>query len=87
MNEFYEYIRIMLYPVGAVMLAHLAVVFPKLRLTLSSMAFYFLLWFGLLFVQQFNIEEYREVSNYISTPSLFMVVFFIFINFWQARRE
>ncbi len=87
MNHTLEILRIFCYAVGSLMLIHLAVVFPKLRIVLTAFSLYFLMWFILLFVQINAPDSYREIANLVSTPGLFVVVGMIFINLWATRKE
>ncbi len=83
----YEYARIFLYTFGTYALLHLALIFPKLRLTLISFAAYFSMWGTLLIVQINHQEQYRHISNIVSTPALLLIVILIYANIYEARRE
>lgn len=87
MNEFYEFVRILAYPVGATGLIYLSVMYPKVRLALYAVICWFLLWTCLLFVQVFDEENYRMISNNISTPTLVVIVVLIWGNIWVTRKE
>lgn len=87
MNHVLEVLRIFCYAVGALLLLHLAVVFPKLRIIFISFSLYFLMWFSLLFVQINDPDSYRVVANIVSTPGLAIVVLMIFVNLWKTRKE
>lgn len=87
MDNFYEFVRILLYPFGAYALLLLAVEHTALRPTLIATALYFATWMSLLFVQVANPEEYRYLSNLVSTPMLFIFVLSIFYNLYILRKK
>lgn len=82
-----ELIRIFAYPVGAVGILFMVSRFPKLHPTLLALAFYFMMWTGLLFVQLSHPEHYRAVSNAVSTPGLVFIVLAIWVNVFMLRKE
>lgn len=82
-----EYTSILLYLFGVYGLLLLAVDSRSLRPTLISTALYFLIWMSLLFVQFKNPEEYRIITNIISTPTLLGFVISIYINLWLLRKS
>jgi len=86
-NEFYEFARIALYPFAAVGLIYLGVVVKKCRLALYAIAFQWILRGALLVVQVASPAEYREISNQVSTPTLFITIILIFLNLWHVRKD
>ena len=86
-NELYELFRILVYPFGAAGLLYMGVIIRKAFLSFAALAAYFIMWGGLLVVQAINADSYRYIANLISTPVLGVIVFVIFFNIYQVRKE
>jgi len=87
LNEVWEIIRIVIYPLGAVGLLFLGHIHKESKIALHSMATYFLMWAFLLTEQiQHTTEYYRQLSNWVSTPMLIGVVFLVFLNLYKSRK-
>ena len=87
MNEVYEYIRLLFYPIGAYAFISLGQVIVKARWALFAAAAYFLMWAALLVVQAINPHEYREIANHISTPALGLIIVIVYLNIYSVRRD
>ena len=87
MNEVYEYIRLLFYPIGAYALISLGQVIVKARWALFAAAGYFMMWAALLVVQATNPTEYREIANHVSTPGLVAVIVVVYLNIYSVRRD
>lgn len=86
-NEHLEFIRIFAYLGGVTGLLYLGVIVRQATLTLHTLAAYFGMWGSLLVVQINHPDVYRQVANYISTPSLVIMVLLIFYNLWLVRKD
>lgn len=86
-NTVLEFIRIGLYPLGAVGLLFLGHIHKEAKIALHSLAAYFLVW-GFLLTEQVSHtpDEYRRLSNLLSTPVLVGIVFFVFLNILKSRK-
>jgi hypothetical protein len=86
-NESLEFIRILAYVFGISGLITIGVILKKIQILTNTIALYFAMWAILLMVQITNPDQYREISNLVSTPSLVIMVLSIFLNLWIIRKE
>lgn len=87
LQEHYELMRMLSYPIGTGGLLYLAMMFPKLRIAFISISFYFMMWATLLIIQIDNPEGYRTIANIVSTPALALIVLMLWVNVWVVRKE
>jgi len=87
MTNTYEFLRVLLYLVGTIMLVYMGYIQKEVKLVFYSLACYFLMWASLLAFQWSYPEQYRNTANMVATPSLFIIVLCIFCNFWSIRKN
>ena len=87
MNETLEFIRILLYFLGVYGLIHLGVTVKDTALSLYAVSLTLFVRGWLLFFQINSPDNYRELSNTVSTPSVVIAVVLIYINLWKIRRK
>jgi hypothetical protein len=85
-NEFLEFTRIVIYLFTALMILYMGVIVRPASMAFIAIATQFLVRSGLLIVQIKYPIEYREINNWASTPMVFLVGVFVFINLWKIRK-
>lgn len=86
-NELIEFTRVFIYLFGAWGVFSLGVIKKGLSLSFHAIAFQFFARSILLFFQAINIEDYRELNNWLGTPSIIFTVAMILLNLYQIRKE
>lgn len=87
MNETLEFIRTFIYLFLSVFVLDMAIIVRPARLALTAISLQFFIRGWLLFYQVVNPLEYRELNNWISTPSIMLVLLCVAINLWIIRRD
>jgi len=86
-NETFEFTRILIYILLAFLLFDLGIIVRAAQLSLFAIALQFITRGMLLFYQIVSPSTYRELNNFISTPSILLVLIAVFINLWILRRD
>ncbi len=86
-NELFEFVRVLIYLSAAYGAFSLGIVQRRLAISFHTIALQFFIRSILLFFQANNLEEYRELNNWLGTPSIIFTTLMIFINLYTIRKE
>jgi hypothetical protein len=87
MNETLEFVRTLIYLFLSIFVLDLAIIVRVARLALLAIAGQFFLRGLLLFYQVVYPMEYRELNNWVGTPSITIVLLCVALNLWIIRRD
>ena len=81
------FVRIMVYPIGALALLNITVRRRKHHLGGAAIAAYFMYWMTALVIGLNHPGLYHDIVNYTATPLLVVVVIALWAQVWQMRHE
>lgn len=83
----FEFIRLMAYTFEAAGLVYMGIIIVRARSSFYALAAYSFMLGLMQVIRIVNYDIFRDVSNYVVTPSLLIVVILVFFNLWKIRKD